>query len=58
LREARRSGRKPSISHRIKEAIITEATRPPQRVYAMVFAQDGAGQRGLGQHGAEILESQ
>jgi len=30
LREARRSGRKPTISNRIKEAIITEATRPPK----------------------------
>jgi transposase len=38
LREATRSGRKPTISNRIKEAIITEVTRPPQRFYAMVFA--------------------
>lgn len=30
LREARRSGRKPTISDEIKQAIITEATRPPK----------------------------
>lgn len=30
LREARRSGRKPSIRAEVKEAIITEATRPPK----------------------------
>jgi len=30
LREAKRSGRKPSICNRIKEAIITEVTRPPK----------------------------
>lgn len=30
LREARRSGRKPTISHEVKRAIITEATRPPK----------------------------
>ncbi|MCX6971535.1 MAG: helix-turn-helix domain-containing protein [Verrucomicrobia bacterium] len=30
LREARRSGRKSSISDRIKEEIITEVTRPPK----------------------------
>lgn len=29
LREARRSGRKPSISIKVRSAIITEATRPP-----------------------------
>jgi transposase len=30
LREAKRSGRKPSIRSEIREAIITEATRPPE----------------------------
>ena len=30
LREARRPGRKPSIRAEVKEAIITEATRPPE----------------------------